>query len=625
MKSFRIFVKGIELDHVREDAKVRDENSSFSEEIRVKHSTRPIRVKDNLNALKALGEFEIATVKKRKFFPCKVVIGAIRQDGVLVQNERIPGFRKCDVKFGSEVNEIMDQKIADYFPVYSVINDPFPETYQQEASDEYGNQQEWSDHAKFLSGKMYPQVKWQLPEIRYTDKFGTDLKQEDSHFFYRRHLNARDFEGLTKNTLVSNANYFSVQNNNVVAPQVFWLAPILYAFESIGYKLTGSVPEHGFFKRLLLYSDSDNMVKIPRKPPGEPLDILSVPWTQDFVYGVSSFPFRTYMKKLDFIPQNPGEHVVRFDMFMDTNSFYGVQILKDNQTIANNSRLYPGPFEGILNFNVEEVEPGQSYPTYTFIYHSLARFIPDEFEIGWYQDLSELDFFDIHPTIDFKRYIPDWTTVDYLNKSQALFNLKIDIDDVEKTIALNFNEEDYLLNGKTIPIFKSLFIKEPKNIEAESYYLKYANNVDKGQFITLHEDVQRDENTKEIETDFKFIPFKRNRHEMSQEVEDRDGVGLMLYDPASHPGTVESYAGTSLSIPGAGGIFQTFHKRWILFRLNAANVTLEGPFSKTELYQISRYKKILVDGQVYLVKAIDYKENSIALFDTELEVASVSF
>ena len=58
--------------------------------------------------------------------------------------------------------------------------------------------------------------------------------------------------------------------------------------------------------------------------------------------------------------------------------------------------------------------------------------MPAEYEIGLYQDLTELDFYDMHPTVDFGRYIPDWTTADYLNKFQKMFNLRIDIDDVEK-------------------------------------------------------------------------------------------------------------------------------------------------------------------------------------------------
>ena len=625
MRSFRILVDGIELDHVREDAEIHDENSSFSNEIKVQHNTRPIRVRENEKTLKAMGEFNITTARKRKYFPCQVVMGAIRYNGIITQNKKIPGFRLCDVKFGSEVNEIMDKKIASFFPKFSVTGAAFPEAFKDEAKELYECQEEWNTHAESLRGKIYPQVKWQMPEIAYRDKFGTDLPEDDAHRFYWGYLNGRDISGLLKNEIISNDFYFSVHNKNVIAPQVFWLSPIFYAFQSIGYSVMGNVVDHPFFKRLLLLSENDNMVKVPVQPTGEPLNIDLVPWTQrDLTNVLSGYTIRTYVKEVDFTPGNTGEHIIKYDLDpSSSNTFYGVQLRKGTALIARaGNGIYGGALEGKLRFTVEE---GQENSTYTFIYHHVQRVMPNEFEINWYQNLSELDFFDPHPTIDFSRYIPDWSTADYLNNFQKQFNLKIDIDDVEKTIFLNFNEEDYLINGKTVPVFKSLQITEPKSIVAESYYLKYANNKDQGKFVTQLDDVVYDDNTEEIETEFKYIPFAQLRHQLSQEVEDKDGVGLMLYDAASHPGTVESYNGINLQIPGEGGIFESFYKRWILFRLNGSPCVLKGPFSKTELYQISKHKKLLIDNQVWMVKSVDYKENSIALFETEIEVESVTF
>lgn len=629
MRSFRILVNGIELDHVRDDARILDENSSFFDEIKVQHNTRPIRVRENESTLKALGEFSVNRAKKRKFFPCKVVMGAIRYNGVLTQNEKIPGFRKCDLKFGSEVNEIMDKKIASFFPRFSVIGAPFPEDFKDEAKDLYNCQDEWNTHAESLRGKIYPQVKWQMPEIAYRDKFGTDLSDDDAHYYYWDALNKRDVDdSLMQNAIISNSNYFKVHNKNVIAPQVYWLSPLFYAFQSIGYVLVGAVVSHPFFKRLLLLSEkNDNMVKVAVQPPGEPLRIDLVPWTQRDVSGVLSgitaMPFRTYVKEITFTPENIGEYVLRYDMDIPASSnFYGVQVYKGTKLIAKSGGFYGGALEGKLRFTVAE---GQELTDYIFVYHHFQKKMPYNFQLGWYQDLSELDFYDPHPTIDFSRYIPEWTTADYLNNFQKQFNLKVDVDDVEKTISINFNEEDYLANGKIVPIFKSIQVAETKSIAVESYYLKYANDIDQGKFLAQHDDVANDENTEPIETEFKYIPFDRNHHQLSEVVEDKDGVGLMLYDAGSHPGTVESYNGINLQIPGEGGIFESFYKRWILFRLNASPCVLKGPFSKTELYQISKHKKLLIDNQVWLVKSIDYKENSIALFETEIEVESVTF
>jgi hypothetical protein len=54
-------------------------------------------------------------------------------------------------------------------------------------------------------------------------------------------------------------------------------------------------------------------------------------------------------------------------------------------------------------------------------------------------------------------------------------------------------------------------------------------------------------------------------------------------------------------------------------------VVLKGPFSKTELHQVSKLMKVIIDNQKWLVKSIDYKENAAALFDTELELESITF
>ncbi len=628
MRSLKIIVNNIELDHVREDAQIHNENSSFSDAIKVQHTTRPIRIVENTAAITALGEFSIATAKKTKYFPCQIVIGATRYTGILTQLDKISGFRKCDLKFGSAINNIMDKKISSFFPAYSVINAEFPVAYNEEAVDEFGNQPDWVAQADFLAGKIFPEVMWQLPRMGYRYKFGSDLKPEDAHFGFRRYINGRGLDGLDVNSIISNASYFAMHNNNVLSPQVFFLAPLFYAFQSIGYKLQGNVVVSAFFKRLLLLSFNDNMVKISRKPPGVQLDISVTTWVRKTVYGFSNYPYQSYVKEVIFNPPNAGDYILRYDMnilFAGNNPLaYGIEIFQGGQlTAAQAGSMFPGRFEGKLYFTVEE---GQENAPITFVYYNFNKIMPEAgYEIGWLEDLPEQDFYDMHPTVDFSRYIPDWTVIDFLNKIQKQFNLKIDFDDIEKTISLNFNVEDYLIGGKSVAIHKSLEIAEIKNVESESYVLKYENDIDKTSFISLKEGAVKEENTTEIETAFKFIPYGRLTCELSKETEDKAGVGLMIYDPINQPDISEHYNSKTLSIPGAGGIFETYHKRWLLFRLSSGNVVLKGPFSKTELHQVSKLMKVIIDNQKWLVKAIDYKENSNALFETELELESITF
>lgn len=134
-----------------------------------------------------------------------------------------------------------------------------------------------------------------------------------------------------------------------------------------------------------------------------------------------------------------------------------------------------------------------------------------------------------------------------------------------------------------------------------------------------------DENTEILPTKFKYIPYKYGSHYLSEAIEDKAGIGLIIYDPGNHPRTSESFNGVNLQIPGAGGIYETFWKPWIIFQLGSMGATLSGPFTHTELYQISKAKKIFVDNQCYMVKSVEYTENSIALFETEIEVQAVTF
>lgn len=625
MRALRIFVNNIELDYERDDAKIRDENWSFFKDIKVKHSTRPIRIIENESAVAAMGNFTLHNAKKQKFFPCKVHQGAIIYNGVITQKEKIIGSRICDLKYGSEINAIMDQPISSFFPDYSVIGEQVPQEYVEEADDEFNAQDAWDQTASDLAYKIYPEVKWQLPMIKYDDKYGIDLKSGDANYSYRRYLNHRDLDGLSRNTVFADLDTFSVYNTNAIAPKVFVLSPIFYAFQSINYSLSGDVVNSGLFKRMLLVSFNDNMTKIVKRPTGDPQDITTPAWTQKGIPGVlDGLFYQTYVKETEFDFVQPGEYMVPYDFTMSfplsSPHFYGIQVYRGNILIANFGSYYPGQYKGELRFTVEE---GQQDETFKFLFHSSQKVLPSSYSFGISEDLPDVDFYDFHPTVDFSRYIPDWTTADYLNNFAKMFNWKIDIDDVEKNISINFNI-DHLLKGKPVDINKSLRVMPARNIDSESFVIKYENDEDRYQFASLIGS-QIDENTEILPTKFKYIPYKYGSHYLSETIEDRAGIGLVIYDPGNHPRTSESFNGVNLQIPGAGGIYETFWKPWIIFRLGSMGATLSGPFTHTELYQISKAKKIFVDNQCYMVKSVEYTENSIALFETDIEVQAVTF
>ena len=630
MRSLRIFVNDIELEHVREDLKVRDENNSFSDQLKVSYTTRPVRIVENKAAVEALGEFSISSAGKKKYFPCKIVRGAVRYNGVLTQYDKLNGFRKCDLKFGSAVNGIMDKKIAGFFPYYNVTgSETFPE-YSEESSEPHNAGQDWIDEAASRIGRTYPQVKWQLPYMRYKGKFGEDLKKEDTHYKYLGGINYYMLGNLVVNRPADlNAIDPVPYNATVIAPQVFVLSPLYYAFNTLGYVLSGSFVNSSFFRRLMFLSENDNMTKVIQKYPGVIIDINSPAWEQVWTRNFLGLQSPTYAKKV-ILTAEEGEFKLRYKLRMAydisqgyVKSEYGIDVFLNGNRIENFTSVSIDAQEGEIPISVSAEQAGQEIE---IRYHSFSKEMPAEHKIEFAEDLPDLEFHDQHPTIDFSRHLPDWTVAELLNNLKNTFNLKIDFDDVAKEVQINFNEEDYLIGGEALPLRKSLEVGDIKNIPSESYLLKYANDIDSSMFISrdqINFNAVKEENTTPLVSAFKYIPHTSTA-ELSDAVMDKEGVGLILAAVGS-VNTTNNFNGLSLNISGPGGIGTTYWKRWLLFRINAAGTTLKGPFTQTELYQISQKKKIYIDHQLWMVKAVDYKENSIALFETEIEVESVSF
>lgn len=629
MRALRIISGNIELDYVREDLKVREENNSFNDDLKVSYTTRPVRIVENSKAVAALGEFTIQASGKKKYFPIKVIRGGIHYNGILTQNEKIPGFRKCDIKFGSAVNGIMDKKIASFFPTISVTGEDPATPYSEESPTPHNAGQAWKQMAATLKGKTFPEVKWQLPQMSWKDKFGEDLKPEDTHYPYLGSLNYYMTGELVVNTPATLSTTGSLPRNlNVISPQVFILSPLFYAFQTLGYVLTGNFVKDPFFQRLMLLSTNDNMTKVIQKYPGVELDIASPAWQEKFSWNILGVQSPTYAKVVTFTADKEGDFIIRYNIKMPFDwgsgnylkSEYGIDVLVNDTLVGSFSSMSVAEQEGEIPFSITAEQVGQ---TIEVRYHSFSKEMPEEYLIEYAEDLPDLEFHDQHPTVDFSRYLPDWTVAEYLNNLKNTWNLQIRIDDVAKEVDINFNEEDYLINGKMVVIRKSLQIAAFKNIPAESYLLKFANDQDPQQLVSNTGQTDKDENTEILEMPFKFIPHT-NTAQLSDAVDDKDGVGLILASVGS-VFTTNSYLDRTLAITGPGGIHDMHWKRWLLFRLNAGNTVLKGPFSQTELYQISQMKKIYIDHQLWLVKAVDYKENSVALFEADLEVESVTF
>src|SRR5690606_8333073 len=79
-------------------------------------------------------------------------------------------------------------------------------------------------------------------------------------------INGTYYENGTRYMRVNSYNTFVGEivydNYTVTAPQVYLLSPLKLAVESIGYKLKGNFYTNEFIKRILFYSEKNNLCEI---------------------------------------------------------------------------------------------------------------------------------------------------------------------------------------------------------------------------------------------------------------------------------------------------------------------------------------------------------------------------
>ncbi|WP_074406620.1 hypothetical protein [Aquimarina megaterium] len=631
MSNIRIVVNDIEIDFVKKDLTISDENNSFSDEFKVPHNTYPIRIIENDNTQKALGDLSIVTASKKRTISCVIYVGASVYKAQLIQLSPLPGFRKCDVRFGSDILKVKDKKIANFFPKYNVLgNDPNSQPYHEESETQYNAYDAWNQEAKNRVNKIFPQVDWQLPVIYYPEKY-----REEEFYSFVEEINGRNNAmNLRKNEYDQETSVVNLKNINSVAPQVFLLAPLFKIFNSIGYRVKGSFAEDPFYKMVLMFSKNDNMVTVPVSPLStsffldvgfEHILITPGPGGNVNIFG----HWGTYVKRKSIVSASngtllDGSYKINYDFVMEdassSQAYFGLQVFVDGSQIGEWYNVRAGRYKHYFEFDIQE---GQ---TLHFIYHSIDRKDPLSYSIQILFNSDPFEYKDFHPTIDFSRHLPEWTVTEYLTKLKNSFNLGTTIDDVSKSISLYYNT-DYLKNDPPEHIkgsFKNTIPKLPKH---ESFIVRHADGVYAYNKITKEGTILngvKDDSTKEYVTAFKAPTYGRTAG-FNKALDDLEGVALMIYNPANGPFTSPMVFGRTIEIVGTGGIFQVNWKEWLLFKLNSISITAKKPFSATKIANITKRKKIYVNRQLFLVKKTKYKEDSSGLLATTLELESVNY
>lgn len=250
--------------------------------------------------------------------------------------------------------------------------------------------------------------------------------------------------------------------------------------------------------------------------------------------------------------------------------------------------------------------------------------MPISYEVTFRKAGADRDYKMMHPTIQTGRFLPDWTFATYLNECKKLFNLDIDIDDFTKSLTLNFNE-NFIENNLPEVIKKSLALSSYETASAQSFILKYNNDEDVALWITKDgAETYANQNSDYSETldcKFKFIPVTGYSASLSEELESKDGVGLMLYDETASPLISAAYQGKTLTMQD---IYNEYHKNWLKFRANAGIVEMTGAFTKTEISKISKAKRIHIDHQEYILEFIETKELKNENYEVKFRLHSIT-
>jgi hypothetical protein len=630
MSLIKIVANDIELDFVKETLSIKKENTALSRDFKVSHSSFPFLIIENGNTKKALGTRDLASVNKIKTIAVSVFEGGKKYTGELQILSYIAGFRKCNLKYATKIIDIVNLKISTFMPVVSVISSettpiPFTET-SESVIPGYEN---WETYPLDFIQQGFPDVKWQFPTMKWQNKYGVGLEATDEWFMYQGEINKFDED---VNEFIQNSyeetefEILDVLNKNVASPQVYLLAPLFYGLQSIGFVPEGDFYTNTFIKRLLFLSSKTNLTKITlTKSPvnvvfsGSPVDISGFGYTaKEYTESLAIPVAGTYIINYSFTLAGPTSY----------NGF-GVYNLK---------RTTSGDGERKSIFKVKQVNTASvliegSYEitfaaaeTLFLKYQTIGGVMPIAYTLT-VSKASEKTFHEMHPTIQLGRYLPDWTFGTYLNALQTFFNLEINVDDLTKKMSLTFNEEG-IASGEKIILKKSLAITSYEAMPYSAFLLKYANDEDDALWITKDGiekyTTQTSDFLEKLESKFKFVP-NTYTSVLSEELDSKNGVGLLIYNPEDYPYTSDNFSEQNLKLEGENGVNSMFWKKTLKFRLNASVLEMSGPLTEVELNKIINLKRIFVDNQEYIIANLEYSETQQDNFEVKFSLQSVTF
>jgi len=140
-------LSGVEIEYKKDSLTLKKENNSLSSDFKVPHSSFPFLVIENDNTKQELGPSDITSIRKNKIIPVIILENGVRYNGELQQLTVLPKFRKCNLKYGSDVIAIINKKIAEYMPTLSVIpGETSPVPFTENSSEIIAGNQYWENY-----------------------------------------------------------------------------------------------------------------------------------------------------------------------------------------------------------------------------------------------------------------------------------------------------------------------------------------------------------------------------------------------------------------------------------------------------------------------------------------------
>lgn len=634
--SLRIEIEGVEIPYKKDTFQIKETNNAFGNSVKIAHNEFPFLIIKTPAVIEKLQLDRLQNVNAKSIVNCDVIQGRVYYKGKIVIGDIYSNTIKADIIYESDLIDLFDKKIRDFMPVIDVNGNPDPVPYT-ETSETVVDDSGWQAYTALNKALFFPNREWCFPMYSYRDYY-----ESKSSFKSKNRVNDASsvfpYDAVL-NTLYEVDDYTVIaRNNNMLFPKVFLLTPIKRCLDSLGYKLDGDFID-SFTRRLFFFSDENQGVEIPNVFDTTSVDYSAITpelsntgerYWHDYEYIIPAAG--TYRIKAKIIIDSAVTDLALFPFITQS----GAGIYEEELPNTGGGVLYTlqandgydeitNVIESYYEFEADESKVGQ---TLTFQLSTDVDYpFPESIEFSINYKKNDKPYYQFHPTFDTSRYVPDWTFAKLLNEISLLFNTDFRIDEIKKTLSIVRNQE-VLLNNSPIDLsaldFKSEYYRKSSIL---GIILKYANDQDESIRVVKNgvEGGLEESYLQTYENGFKYLPVNTRISIYSDDLKDKDGVGLGIYQlVAGKQLAVSSYDGRSLSFTGESGINKNYWVNWNRFRLNASEVIFNGPVTDAIVNDLKKNKSFYINNQTFIAKEYTVSESG-SVSRIEIVAESINF